>query len=90
MEQKHVPLSCPFCGGYPKIEQSTVHYCQLHGEPSQAMIVLCKNNSCRARPKVSAGDCYNHTKAEGFNAGKQRAIEEAIAIWNIRNGGEII
>jgi hypothetical protein len=51
------------------------HHCQLHGEPSQAVIVRCKTVLCPAKPCVAAGDIYN--------GGKEKARNEAIAKWNV-------
>lgn len=77
-------LPCPFCDQKPIWKQDKIYYCQLHGEPSQSMIIFCNNSDCFSKPKVTAGDCYNHTKAEGFNVGKQKALKKAAERWNTR------
>ena len=67
---------CPFCGRKPRIDLGKKRYCQLHGEPSQAVIVSCYNPSCKAHPSVQAGDV--------FNGGEDAARAEAVAAWNTR------
>jgi phage terminase large subunit GpA-like protein len=70
------PLPCPFCGGAPRMDLAKKTYCQLHGEPAQAVRVYCYHSGCDARPSVSAGDV--------FNGGEVRARAEAIERWNRR------
>lgn len=67
---------CPFCLSKPSIETGKLYHCQLHGEPSQAIVIRCKNNSCFARPSIQAGDIYN--------GGKNKAQLQAIKKWNTR------
>ena len=75
-DQKPAPLPCPFCGSKPIVELGKLTSCQLHGEPSQAVVIRCKSNECRAKPSVSAGDKYN--------GGEAKARGEAITVWNKR------
>lgn len=67
---------CPFCGSKPVVEQGKVHYCQLHGDPFQAVIIKCKNSGCPARPKVEDGDIHN--------GGFHQARDKAASSWNNR------
>lgn len=68
-------LPCPFCGGKPRVDLAKKTFCQLHGEPSQAVKVYCYHD-CPARPSVESGDV--------FNGGEAKAREQAIAAWNRR------
>lgn len=74
-------LPCPFCGCQPKIKLSKKAHCQLHGEPSQKVVVYCEWKDCQAKPMVEAGDIYNGI---GDAIYKKEATAEAIKIWNIR------
>jgi Lar family restriction alleviation protein len=67
---------CPFCGKQPTWKLAKKQYCQLHGEPSQAVHVFCKSSGCPAAGGVFAGDT--------FNGGEETAKAEAIAAWNRR------
>ena len=72
-------LPCPFCGKTPRLEKGKKSFCQLHGEPSQPMIVRCANTSC-CRPQWAAGDV--------FNGGEEKAKLEVIEKWNTRHISE--
>ena len=67
-------LPCPFCKQKPRVSRGTKGSCQLHGDPYQAMRVVCETRTCPARPQVQAGDIYN--------GGEPKARLEAITLWN--------
>ena len=71
-ERGLVPCKC--CGSRPFIDKGKRGSCQLHGEPFQAILIVCKKRECAAKPKVEGGDI--------FNGGEQKAKLEAIDKWN--------
>lgn len=76
-------LPCPWCRCQPKINLGKKHHCQLHGEPSQGIVIKCDWKDCPAKPSIEAGDIYNGI---GDAIYKDKATQEAISIWNTRKG----
>lgn len=67
---------CPWCASRAKWKLDKVYHCQLHGEPSQSVIVYCDFHKCAAKPKAYGGDVYN--------GGQNDARDKAAVLWNTR------
>lgn len=72
---------CPFCGCRPKISLAKKTHCQLHGEPSQAILIYCDWKDCSAKPRIEAGNIYNGI---GDVLYRDKETKEAIEVWNTR------
>lgn len=72
---------CPFCGCTPKINLGKKYHCQLHGEPSQGIVIKCDWKDCPAKPSIEGGNIYNGI---GDAIYKHEATQEAIKLWNTR------
>ena len=75
-DTKVLVSNCPFCGSNPRIEDGKKAYCQLHGDPSQPVVIRCADGSCPSNPCVKGGNI--------FNGGRPKAVGEAIRRWNTR------
>lgn len=79
--------TCPFCGCAPSMHLGKRTGCQLHGDPSQPVVIKCNYEKCPAKPMITAGDVYAGCDTV-TPENKLKAEQEAAEIWNRRRQAE--